>query len=85
MWARRLPIAGTPAERYLRERSVTCALPPTVAYLPPIKSEHHPALIAAFALADEDEPGILSEPHCVVAVHLALLRRDGKCAISLTV
>ena len=77
MWARRRPIGGTPAERYLRGRGITCALPPTIAYLPPAKPEHHPALIAAFALSDEVEPGILGEPNGVMAVHLVLLRTDG--------
>jgi putative DNA primase/helicase len=77
MWARRLPITGTLAERYLRGRGITCPLPPTIAYLPPAKPEHYPALIAAFALADEVEPGILGEPRNVGAVHLVLLRSDG--------
>jgi putative DNA primase/helicase len=77
MWARRRPIAGTPAERYLRGRGITCAFPPTIAYLPQAKPEHHPALIAAFALADEVEPGILDKPRNVGAVHLVLLRSDG--------
>jgi putative DNA primase/helicase len=77
MWAQRRPIAGTPAERYLRGREITCPLPATIAYLPPAKPEHHPALIAAFALAHEVEPGILNEPRDVGAVHLVLLKSDG--------
>jgi hypothetical protein len=38
-----------------RLRGITCALPATIASLPPAKLEHHPALIAAFALAHEVE------------------------------
>jgi hypothetical protein len=71
LWRQRRPIAGTIAERYLREvRGITCALPATLGFLPARKSEHHPAMIAAFALADET-------PRPVVAVHLTLLKPDG--------
>jgi hypothetical protein len=78
LWSQRHPIANTVAETYLREaRGITCALPPTLAYLPPLKPEHHPALVAAFALADEPEPGTLAAPQDVGAVHLTLLAADG--------
>ena len=70
LWRQRRPIAGTIAERYLRGRGITCALPTTLGFLPPRKPEHHPAMIAAFALADET-------PQSVVAVHLTLLKPDG--------
>src|SRR5262249_56410086 len=43
----------------------------------PFKPEHHPAMIAAFALVDESEPGVLGKPRGVDAVHLTLLRQDG--------
>jgi hypothetical protein len=58
-------------------RAITCPLPPTLAFLPPRGPEHHPAMIAAFALSGEIEPGVLGEPPNVEAVHLTLLRRDG--------
>jgi len=73
LWSKRQPIAGSLAERYLREtRGVACALPPTLGFLPPSKPEHHPAMIGAFALVDE--PGA---PRDVDSVHLTLLRADG--------
>jgi hypothetical protein len=61
----------------LRGRGVTCALPTTLGFLPPTKPEHHPAMIAALALAPEIEPGVLGEPRNVSAVHLTLLKPDG--------
>jgi len=78
LWSQRLPISGSIAEVYLREgRKISCPLPPTLAFLPPFKSEHHPALISAFGLCDEVEPGIITAPHDITAVHLTLLRPDG--------
>jgi hypothetical protein len=78
LWSRRRPIAGTIAERYLRNaRHYNGPLPPTLAFLPSSKSEHHPAMIAAFGIPDEPEPRILGEPRGVDAVHLTLLRTDG--------
>jgi hypothetical protein len=50
---------------------------PTVGFLPPQKSEHHPALIASFGLAREPEPGVLRSAN-VEGVHLTLLASDGK-------
>jgi hypothetical protein len=78
LWSRRRPIAGSIAETYLRDsRGYSGPLPPTLAFLPPYKPEHHPAIIAAFAVPDEPEPGILGQPRGVDAVHLTLLRPDG--------
>jgi hypothetical protein len=78
LWSQRRPIEGTIAEMYLRQaRAVTCPLPPTLAFLPPGGPGQHPAMIAAFALPGEIEPGVLGEPPNVEAVHLTLLRRDG--------
>jgi hypothetical protein len=48
-----------------------------LAFLPSRGPEQHPAMIAAFALPGEIEPGVLGEPPNVEAVHLTLLRRDG--------
>jgi hypothetical protein len=76
-WSQRLPITGSIAERYLREvRGIACALPPTLGFLPS-KRDHHPALISAFGLCDEIEPGIIAAPREVVAVHLTKLKPDG--------
>ena len=78
LWSQRQPIRSSIAEVYLQEaRKITCPLPLTLGFLPPRKPEHHPAMIAAFALADECEPGVLASPRDVHAVHLTLLRADG--------
>src|SRR5262249_10103338 len=78
LWSQRRPIAGTPAERYLREaRGYAGRSPNTLAFLPPAKSEHHPALISAFAICDEPEPGVVGEPGNVTSVHLTLLTPEG--------
>jgi hypothetical protein len=78
LWSRSRQIEGTIADTYLRQtRGITCPLPPTLAFLPPRKPEHHPAMIAAFALAHEIEPGVLGPPRNVDAIHLTLLKADG--------
>ena len=78
LWEQRKPLAGSPAERYLREvRGIDCPLPPTLAYLAPTRSGHHPALMAVYGMPNEIEPGILAEPENIDAVHLVLLRSDG--------
>jgi hypothetical protein len=78
LWSQRRPIADTIAEAYLRtERGITCPLPATLGFLSPGKPGQHPAMIAAFGLADELEPGLLAAPRNVDAVHLTLLKPDG--------
>ena len=78
LWLQRRPIASSPAERYLREvRRYTGLLPATLGFLPPSKPAHHPAMIAAFSLVDELDPGVVGEPRDVSAVHLTLLQPDG--------
>jgi hypothetical protein len=78
LWSQRKPIVGSIAERYLRDvRGITCRLPPTLAFLPSRKREHHPAMIAAFGLVDEPEPGVIAAPKDVGSVHLTLLKHDG--------
>jgi putative DNA primase/helicase len=73
-----VPVEGTPAERYLRERrGYSGPIPKTLAFLPPLRPEHHPAMIAAYSLVDEPEPGVLGRPGNVTAVHLTLLQSDG--------
>jgi hypothetical protein len=78
LWSQRRSIAGSIAERYLREaRGYTGSVPPTLGFLPPTKLDHHPALIASFALVGEVDPGMLGAPQTVGSVHLTLLRLDG--------
>jgi putative DNA primase/helicase len=77
LWARRKPIGGSIAEHYLREiRKITCRLPPTLGFLPGRRGQH-PAMIAAYGLVDEPEPGVVGIPRNLNAVHLTLLRPDG--------
>jgi hypothetical protein len=78
LWSKRKPITGTIAETYLRiKRKIIGPLPPTLAFLPPLRREHHPAMIAAFALVDEPEPGVLAAPKDVGSIHLTFLKPDG--------
>jgi putative DNA primase/helicase len=78
LWQQREPLAGSIAETYLRKvRGFEGPLPPTLAFSPPTEREHHPALIAAYGIPEEPEPGILAEPRQVEAVHLTLLQPDG--------
>ncbi len=78
LWAQREPIAGTIAEVYLRRaRGHAGAIPPTLAYLPP-RNGYEPALIAAFGMVTEPEPGELAiDDDAVKAVQLIKLRPDG--------
>lgn len=80
LWSCSTAIYGTRAETYLRDgRGITCAVPETLRYLAPRKNEHHPAMIAPFALASEPEPGKLSaRKDEIQAVHLTLLATDGR-------
>src|SRR5262249_46172949 len=75
LWLNARPIAGTIAESYLRARGINCVLPATLGFLPARNAERHPAMIAAFGLPEELEPGVLGEPpHTKVnSVHLTLL------------
>ena len=54
------PLPNTPGERYLREaRDFHGAFPCTLGYLP-ARGHHAHAVIAAFGLPDEPEPGVLA-------------------------
>ena len=79
LWRRRDPIASSPAEPYLRDvRKCDCALPGTLGYLAPSKEGHHPALISAFGIPHEPQPGVLQIADLNLrGVHLTLLRPDG--------
>jgi hypothetical protein len=78
LWGQRRPIVGTPAERYLREaRCYGGPLPATIGFLP-ARGDHSPAMISAFGLPVEVEPGVISIPWtAVMAVHLTRLSPDG--------
>lgn len=79
LWRRRLAIEGTPAERYLRSvRGYAGPIPPTLGYLAPIKTQHHPAMIAAFGIPKEFEPDLIAiTESSVKGVQLTLLKADG--------
>jgi hypothetical protein len=80
MWRHRQPIAGSLAERYLSQARCIHLVrwPATLGFLPAYRPDRHPALIAAFGLAREIEPGVLAiAADAVMGVHLTLLRRDG--------
>jgi len=78
LWQRRRPIAGSIAETYLRDaRGYGGPLPATLGFLPS-RGDQHPAMIAAFGLAVEVEPGVLSiADDAVRGVHVTRLRPDG--------
>ena len=78
LWQQRRPIHGTPAERYLREtRGIAGRLPATLGFLPQ-RDGYPPAMIAAFGIAAEFEPGFLSIPDNVVrGIHLTRLLPNG--------
>ena len=68
-WQEARPIAGTPAERYLRGRAIACPLPPVLRFHPEAwhgpTATKHPALVA------------LVEGGGGFAVHRTYLRPDG--------
>jgi Toprim domain-containing protein len=76
LWQRRRPLAGTIAERYLRDaRGYGGALPASIGFLPAF-NDHRPCMISAFGLPVEIEPGVVGVDH-VVAVHLTKLAANG--------
>jgi hypothetical protein len=78
LWSQRKPIAGSIAERYLREkRRIGCALPATLGFLPP-RDDYAPAMIAAFGLAHEIERGVIAiADDAIKGMHLTRLLPDG--------
>jgi hypothetical protein len=77
LWTQRRPFEDSIGETYLRQaRGYGGPLPATLGFLPR-KGEHSPALIAAFGLPQESEPGVLAAPKDVGAVLLIALKPDG--------
>jgi hypothetical protein len=78
LWSRRRPITGTIAETYLRTARGYCGpLPATLGFLPG-HGDHGPAMIAAFGIADEPEPGRLAiADHAIAGIHITRLAPDG--------
>jgi hypothetical protein len=78
LWSKSRPAPGTIVETYLRSRGITVPIPTTIRFLPPTKPEHHPAMITAYGLADEPEPGVLAiVTEQIIAAHLTMLKADG--------
>ena len=79
LWQSRRPANDSPVEKYLRDiRGYGGTIPSTIAYLPPNRPDHHPAMIAAFGCAIEPEPGVIKiDTSMVRGIHLTLLRPDG--------
>lgn len=78
LWSRREYPHGTPAETYLRQaRGYGGSIPGTIGFLPG-RGEHPPAMIAAFGIPDEMEPGLITiAERALTGVHLTKLRPDG--------
>jgi putative DNA primase/helicase len=78
IWRQARPISGTPAERYLRARSITLELPPSLRYHPGLKHTDTglvlPAMLAAVQAPDRR----------IFGMHRTYLRPDGadKAAVS---
>lgn len=78
LWRQRQPPLGTAVERYLRDvRNYRGLLSGTLGFLPP-QGEHPPAMVAAFGMPYEPEPGRLAiDDKDVMGVHITRLKLDG--------
>jgi Toprim domain len=78
LWARSRPLVGTIGERYLRKaRGYDGPLPATLRFLP-ARGDYPPAMLAAFGMPIEPEPGRLDiTPDAIRAVHITRLLPDG--------
>jgi hypothetical protein len=78
LWRQRQPIAGSIAERYLRDvRGYSGPLPAMLGFLPE-RGAYPPAMIAAFGLAREVESGMVTlDDTTITGVHLTRLKPDG--------
>jgi hypothetical protein len=78
LWAQSRPSAGTIAEAYLRgPRGYGGPLPATLRFLP-ARGDYAPAMIGAFGMAHEVEPGVIAIADTAIrGVHITRLRPDG--------
>jgi hypothetical protein len=78
LWRDRRQIAGSIAETYLREtRAYNGPLPATLGFLP-ARGEYLPAMVAAFGLIEEPEPGVIAiNDEAVGGIHITKLKVDG--------
>jgi hypothetical protein len=82
LWSKRRPLIGSIAETYLREArgysgQVPPPLPATLGFLP-ARGEYGPAMIAAFGVPREPEPGkLIIADDAVRGVHITRLAPDG--------
>ena len=78
LWSQRRSMDGSLAETYLREaRGYKGPLPATLGFLR-ARGNHGAAMIAAFGLADEPEPGqLIIADRAVHGVHITRLASDG--------
>jgi hypothetical protein len=77
LWSSRKHIAGSAPETYLRARGYNGPIPATLAFLP-ASGDHPPAVIAAYGIATEPEPGVIAiAENAVLGVHLIKLKPDG--------
>jgi hypothetical protein len=77
LWSQREPIVGTIAETYLRARGYHGLIPETLAFLP-ASGDYPPALIAAYGIATEPDPGVIAiAENAVLGVHLIKLKPGG--------
>jgi Toprim domain len=80
LWSRSKPAEGSPVEAYLNRRGFSGTIPGTIRYLP-ARGDHGPAMIAAFGLIDEPEPGRIVMPKPLLrGVHITRLLPDGSKA-----
>jgi hypothetical protein len=80
LWSQRRPITSdTPVYKYLCKRLKVAALPcipATLGYLPP-RDRYPPAMIGAFGLAPESDPGVIAPPKIITGAHVTRLTLDG--------
>ena len=78
LWQQRQPAQGTIVEQYLREaRGFDGLIPATIGFLP-ARDSHSPAMICAFGMPTEPEPGVLSiDKEAIQAIHITRLAADG--------
>ncbi|MGC6499973.1 MAG: toprim domain-containing protein [Henriciella sp.] len=77
LWRCGRPTLGTPVEPYIwRGRGIGTRISNTIRYLPARNAYPH-AMVTAFGVAQEVEPGVLQPPEDVRAIHITRLAPDG--------